>query len=473
MIDKCSKEWEGGNGYFTAGAMRCEHGGLDDLSDILHDPLSNEEKESIDLDAYTKEEFKNDIQRLGGGRGEESLVDEVVNESREAIRWLKKAVNVPFVLSKNRQSYQVNGRQKFWGGMALGVKNGGKGLIDAHHTALRKAGVDVWFDCKAIKLMTENEEICGLEVERSGVVLSLQSPSVVLACGGFEASAALRVKHLGTGWEKALVRGTPYNTGDGFELAAAVGAKMVGDWGGCHSTCWDAEANSHSGERELTNQYTKSGYPLGLMINAHGHRFVDEGEDYRNFTYAKFGRAILGQPSGFAFQLWDAKTTGFLRQEEYGDGVVNKIMAQSIEEMAEKLVAAGLENRGEFLSTIQEYNEAAQHNETGKWNPAVKDGLSTKLHSLSVPKTNWALAVDTAPFMAVKVGCGITFTFGGLAVDPHTAGVLSVAGNRIAGLFCAGEIVGGLFYGNYPGGSGLTAGAVLGRHAGKSAAGRK
>ena len=73
--------------------------------------------------------------------------------------------------------------------------------------------------------------------------------------------------------------------------------------------------------------------------------------------------------------------------------------------------------------------------------------------------------------MAVKVGCGVTFTFGGLAVDPETAGVISNLTGKVApGVFCAGEMVGGLFYENYPGGSGLTSGAVFGRKAGINAA---
>jgi len=64
----------------------------------------------------------------------------------------------------------------------------------------------------------------------------------------------------------------------------------------------------------------------------------------------------------------------------------------------------------------------------------------------------------------------VTFTFGGLAVDSKTAGVISVSGRVIPGIFAAGEMVGGLFYENYPGGSGLTSGAVFGRKAGTSAA---
>lgn len=251
---------------------------------------------------------------------------------------------------------------------------------------------------------------------------------------------------------------------------------MTGDWGGCHSTCWDANASAHQGERGLTNQFTKSGYPLGIMVNSRGDRFVDEGEDFRNYTYAKFGRAILMQTQGFAFQIWDSKVINKLRQEEYGDGVVEKIGANTLEELAEILCRKGLESsaRVHLVETIREFNEGvrAHHikNPNGGWDPAVKDGKGTL--GLTLPKSNWALAIDEPPFMAVKVSCGITFTFGGLAIDPATAGVVSEEGDIIQGLYCTGEMVGGLFYGNYPGGSGLTAGAIFGRKAGRSAAQR-
>ncbi|KAF9527595.1 FAD binding domain-containing protein [Crepidotus variabilis] len=466
MIDKCPKEWVGGNGYFTAGAMRCAHEGLEDLLGVLGNPISEEERKSIDLDMYTKEMFEGDIQRLSDGRSDDGLVKELVDQSRDVVGWLSKRIGVPFVLSTNRQAYEVNGRQKFWGGMALSVNHGGKGLIEAHQKALKDAGVDLWFDTKAIKLMMHNGEICGIEVDQMGSYINIRSPAVVLACGGYEASPDMRAKYLGSGWQQARVRGTPFNTGDGFVLAAAVGAQTTGDWEGCHSTCWDAEAGLNAGERELTNQYTKSGYPLGLMINFRGLRFVDEGEDYRNFTYAKFGKAILAQPGGAAFQLWDAKMLDYLRKEEYGDEIVTKKWAQTLEEMVGELEDWGLENKGQFLSTLRAYNQAVQGNQIQQWNPAIKDGLSTNRKVLRIPKSNWALPVDTAPFMAVKVACGITFTFGGLAIDPKTTGVLAHTGNVIPGLFCAGEMVGGLFYGNYPGGSGLTAGAVFGRKAG-------
>jgi succinate dehydrogenase/fumarate reductase flavoprotein subunit len=210
------------------------------------------------------------------------------------------------------------------------------------------------------------------------------------------------------------------------------------------------------------------------MVNANGERFVDEGADFRNYTYAAYGRAILREPGGYAFQVFDAKGVKWLREEEYGDGIVNKIQEEDIEQLADAMKLRGLVHRLRFQRYVREYNEAAAafrvaHSERA-WDPAVKDGLGTG-PVLVPPKSNWALPLDEGPFVAIKVACGITFTFGGVAIDAESAAVLAEAdGAPIEGLFATGEMVGGLWYGNYPGGSGLTAGAVFGRRAGCAAA---
>ncbi|KAJ7071843.1 FAD binding domain-containing protein [Mycena belliarum] len=478
IVDICPPEWAGGNSYFTAGAFRTVHSGLQDLLPIVNN-VSAEQVASIDMDKYTCEDFQGDIMRLGDGKPDPDLAGAVADASRDTITWLADSVGLPFMLSFHRQAYAVGGRQRFWGGMVLCTEDGGKGLIAAHQRALAKGKVDVWFNCRAVEITMENGAVSGLIVEKDGHKMSLRTPAVVLAAGGFEANPLLRAEHLGGEWERAIVRGTPYNQGGGFALAAALGARQTGDWAGCHSTCWDADAPTDAGQRDLTNQFTKSGYPLGIMVNTAGKRFVDEGEDYRNYTYAKFGRAILMQPEGHIFQIYDQKVIGSLRQEEYGDGIVRKIFADSIEELADKLVDSGLKSKQEFVETVRQFNDAVRNYQAehpdATWNPAIKDGMSTQSSEkqLALPKTNWALTIDKAPLMAVKVACGVTFTFGGLAIDPETAGVLSEKTSTvIPGLFCAGEMV-GLFHKNYPGGSGLMAGAVFGRRAGRAAAALK
>jgi tricarballylate dehydrogenase len=215
------------------------------------------------------------------------------------------------------------------------------------------------------------------------------------------------------------------------------------------------------GDLSVGDHFQKHSYPWGVMVNAHGERFVDEGADFRNYTYAKYGRRILEQPGHFAWQVFDQKVSQLLR-DEYRIKQVTKRTAPTLEELAHKL--DGVDPEG-FLREMAAYNAAV---DTGvEFNPNVKDGRRT--HGLRVDKTNWASTLDEGPFEAYAVTCGITFTFGGLRINTD-ANVLSTDLQPIPGLFAAGELVGGIFYFNYPGGSGLTNGSVFGRIAGAAAA---
>lgn len=359
---------------------------------------------------------------------------------------------------------------------------GGKGLVKWHIETAKKNGVDVWWHCPALKLISNDDTgaVVGIEVLKNGARHRVRAKKgVILACGGFSANPKLRAQYLGPGWDLAHVRGSPFNSGDGHAMAAAVGAKTAGNYSGCHSTCWDAASPRDGGDRVLTNQFTKSGYPLGLMLNCDGRRFVDEGLDLRNYTYAIFGVEVLKQPSGKAFQVWDAEGSKWLRKEEYADDVTLNIRADTLEALAEKLIEQGLTDKDRFVETISEYNEAVnaftKENPGKEFNPAVKDGLSTQSSTkkLALAKSNWARPVVKGPFTAVAITSGVTFTFGGEMVDENTSQIISEASGRpIDGLYCCGELLGGLFYSNYPGGSGLTAGTVFGRIAGKHAATR-
>jgi len=362
----------------------------------------------------------------------------------------------------------------------LKTNDGGRGLIHFHQRAAKKWSVEVLYSTAARQLNADPKTgaFTSLLADRAGQPLLIKAKAVILAAGGFESNPRMRSQYLGPGWDLAHVRGTPYNTGECLEMAIRdISARQAGQWSGCHSVAWDANSPANSGDREISNEFTKSGYPLGVTINIQGERFFDEGGDLRNYTYAKFGRAILAQPQSVAFQIWDQKGIPWLRSEEYRDEIVEKIHGSSIEELAQRCAEKGLENSLAFVETVKQYNQAVynhrKNNGKMNWNPAIRDGLSTQSNesSLKVPKSNWALAIDEGPFMAVKVGCGVTFTFGGLAVDPKTAGVISnLTGKTVPGVFCAGEMVGSLFYENYPGGSGLTSGAVFGRKAGIHAA---
>jgi tricarballylate dehydrogenase len=305
-----------------------------------------------------------------------------------------------------------------------------------------------------------DQGVSGVVVKLDGVTQTFHARNVILACGGFEANAAWRSRHLGKGWDLAKVRGTKYNTGDGLEMALRIGAQPCGHWSGCHAVGWERYA-ADFGDETMTDDYERDSYPFSIMINANGKRFLDEGADIRNYTYAKYGHVILEQPEQFAWQVFDAKTKHLLRPE-YSSKHVTRVTAKTLEELVGKLEGVNAE---QALKTINEYNAAVKRGVP--FNPNVKDGLRTE--GLAMPKSNWANPIDTPPFEGYAVTCGITFTFGGLRIKTD-AQVLDTNHEPIPGLYAAGEMVGGLFYFNYPGATGLTSGAIFGRLAGKSAA---
>ncbi|KAI1135534.1 FAD/NAD(P)-binding domain-containing protein [Hypoxylon sp. FL0543] len=485
LVEKAPLEDAGGNTFYTAAAFRCCFDGLPDLLPYLFQAdgtkgLPQDLADKIEMTPYTKTDFHNDINRVTKGRADPALADVLVNNSREAVQWLMDN-GARFVLSFNRQAYFVDRKYKFWGGMVLSMAGQGKELFEFHLKTAREHGVVVQFSSPAVDLITDpmTNEVVGVNVLRDGKMTAIRAKGgVILACGGFQSSPALRAQYLGPGWDLAHVRGSKYNTGDGHAMAKKLGARLEGNYSGCHSVAWDANSSRAKGNRVLTNQYTKSGYPLGVMVNIDGKRFVDEGFDLRNFTYAIFGKEILKQPQGIAFQIWDANGSGLLRKEEYADDVTTNLRAETLDQLADILVTKGLKDKTRFLETIADFNEACkafqrEHPER-KFDPSVKDGMSTQgaERSLDIGKSNWAMPIERGPFQAVEVTCGITFTFGGLAVTSEAEVLSDLTGSKVEGLWCAGELLGGLFWDNYPGGSGLTMGTVMGRIAGKGAARR-
>jgi tricarballylate dehydrogenase len=242
-------------------------------------------------------------------------------------------------------------------------------------------------------------------------------------------------------------------------MALDIGAAPYGNWSGGHAVGWDFNAPEF-GDLAVGDNFQKHSYPFSIMVNAEGKRFVDEGADFRNYTYAKYGRVILNQPGQMAWQIFDQQTV-HLQRDEYRIRQVTKVTGATLEELGGKLEGV---DKDAFLAEVKAYNAAVQADVP--FNPNVKDGRGTK--GLGIPKSNWAVKIEQGPFEAYQVTCGITFTFGGLRIDPRGQ-VVDVDLNPIPGLYAAGELVGGLFYFNYPGGTGLMSGAVFGKLAGGSA----
>jgi tricarballylate dehydrogenase len=457
VLERAPEDEAGGNSRFTAGAFRCVYDGVEDLRTLMPD-LTDEEISKSDFGTYTEEKFFDDMGRITEYRTDPDLCEVLIKRSKATMLWMRDK-GVRFMPIWGRQAYKINGMFKFWGGLTVESVGGGPGLVDALTKIAKKNMVNIVYGARAFELVADDDGVKGIRVKHLGKTSVVKCKCVVLGSGGFQADAEMRTRYLGPGWELAKIRGSRFNTGDGIKMALAIGAQPTGNWSGGHAVAWDRNA-PETGDLTVGDNFQKHSYPWGIMINANGERFLDEGSDFRNYTYAKNGRIILMQPKQVAYQVFDKKIIPMLR-DEYRIKRVSKVTANTLDELCEKMEDV---DSAKALATIKEYNKAVMTDVP--FDPNVKDGRGTK--GLAIPKSNWANTVDEPPFEAYAVTCGLTFTFGGLKIDT-SARVIDSDGAPIPGLFATGELVGGIFWFNYPGGTGLMNGAVFGKIAGTTA----
>ena len=456
VLEKAPEHLRGGNSYFTGGLFRFAYSGLVEIVNLLPE-VGTEEQNRIDVGSYDNSDFYADVMRVTEGLSNPDLLQILVSESYPTMIWMRDQ-GVPWILAYGRQAFEHEGKLRFWGGLIVESVGGGKGLSDRLFELSQNLGIEVRYQSAATELKTDNKgKISGVTIKGPDGYEHITCHNVVLACGGFEANAEMRTRYLGPGWELAKVRGTQYNTGEGIQMALDIGAQSHGHWSGCHAVAWDLNAPPH-GDRNVADLFQKHSYPFGLIVNVDGERFVDEGAAFRNYTYAKYGREILKQPQRAAFQLFDQKSKHLLR-DEYFIQQATMVESNTIEQLAEGLDI----NVPSLVKTIYDYNKSVQD---GEFNPTELDGKGTI--GLTPPKSNWAQKFDSPPYIGYAVTCGITFTFGGLKIDTRCR-VQDTSDVPIPGLYAAGELTGGLFYNNYPGGAGLMAGAVFGKIAGREA----
>jgi len=456
VLEAAPEGERGGNTAFAAGAFRVAYDGLADIRKLVPD-LSAEEIANTEFGAYT-DQYYDDMARVTEGRADPELTETLIGNSFETACWLR-GHGVRFIPNYHNHGYSEGGKTRFRRGSTVTVSGGGIGLATALFDAAAKRGIPVAYRTRAVALERGGRGVTGVRVRDPDGARSIAARAVVVASGGFESSPDWRARYLGPGWDLARVRGTRHNTGDGHRMAMEIGAGTAGNWSGCHSVAWDLSAPEF-GDISVGVDFKKDSYAYGIVINADGERFLDEGADWPVLTYAKYGAVILRQPGQLAWQVFDGKVLTLLR-DEYRIRQVTKVRADTIEELAGRLYRV---DGARFLETVKSYNAAVRA--TVPFDPNRKDGRGTK--GLAVPKSNWANAIDTPPFEAYAVTCGVTFTFGGLRVSSG-AEVLDTAGVPIPGLYACGSTAGGLFYFNYPGGAGLVAGAVFGRIAGTAA----
>jgi tricarballylate dehydrogenase len=462
VLEKAPRAMRGGNTHWSGGVLRFAFDDPQEIAPLLPGVENDYEDFFGGVSPYPKDRYLADLQRVTSGRTDPELSNILVSNSKDTVFWMNRngvkmepAIGVAGVKRGNVVVWPP--------GLIVRAAHEGVGLSTSWFATAERVGVEIRYENAATELMVDQRgRIIGVKVRDNDGIREVTAKAVVLGCGGFEANVQMRTQHIGPLVGAAKVRGTPHNQGDGLRMALAIGALPWGQWSGCHATPISADWGEFA-PRALTDRSNRLSYLYGVMLNRQGFRFVDEGEDTNLYTYAKFGRAILAQPGAKAWQIFDQKVVHLL-EPRYSTS--KPLTADTLEELVEQL---DINDRKQAVKTLHAFNSAARNADEG-FDPSRKDGVST--NGLTPEKTNWGIKLDTPPFYAYSATGGITFTFGGVKVNENTQ-VMGTDWRPLKGLYACGEMIGGLFYDNYPAGTGLVSGATFGRIAGRNAAAEK
>jgi tricarballylate dehydrogenase len=458
LLEKAPREKRGGNTHFSGAVFRFKYDDVSELDRFV--PRAERDYPGFHkgVQPYPVEVYREDLMRVTQGRSDPELSTLLIENSYGTMCWLQDTGRHQFELALSVMGVRVGNEVKWPRGAMIRTVHEGVGLSKTWFETGEKMGIEIRYETGAQRLTQDQSgRVTGVVARGPQGFVTFEAKAMVLGCGGFETNPEWRLRYLGAPWDHAKVRGSNFNYGDGLKMALDIGAMPWGHWSGCHATPINAEAADY-GVQNLTDKTNRLSYFLGVMINVEGRRWVDEGADINSFTYAKYGGMILKQPRSLVYQIFDSKVVKLL-EPRYATS--EPLRADTLEGLVKQLKV----DQAQALRTLQEYNRGAGHG--GPFNPAVLDGLHTE--GIDPPKTNWALKLDTPPYVAWPVTGGITFTFGGLRIN-RDAQVIATDWKPIPGLFTCGEMVGGLFHYNYPLGTGLMSGAIFGRIAGRSAA---
>lgn len=460
VLEKAPRAMRGGNTHWSGGVLRFAYDDPLEIGEILPDAHTQFENFYAGITPYTEKDFHGDLMRVSEGRTDPELSKLLVSNSKATVKWMQSVGKIEMEPAITLSAVKKGNMMVWARGLIVRAAHEGVGLSRSWFATAEDMGIEIRYGAAVTELLVGSDgRVSGVKLRSEDGIEELQSRSVVLGAGGFEANVQMRTQHLGKNIGAAKVRGTPYNQGDGLRMAMSIGAMPWGQWSGCHATPISADWGEFA-PREMTDRSNRLSYVYAVMLNRKGLRFVDEGEDGALFTYAKFGRAILAEPGAKAWQIFDSQTVHLL-EPRYQTS--DPIVADTLEALIAQL---DIDDKAQAMATMTEYNAHASELSEG-FDPTRPDGNSTK--GLALEKTNWGVKINKPPYYAYSATGGITFTFGGLRVNSD-AQVVGTDWRPIPGLFCCGEMVGGLFYDNYPAGTGLVSGATFGRIAGRSAA---
>ena len=423
IIEAATRDMRGGNTRHTRN-LRAMH---EAPTDVL-------------TDAYSFEEYFDDLMRVTRGITNQELASLTLEKSAELTGWLgERGVRFQPALSGTLNLGRTNA-------FFLG---GGRALLNSLCRHAEGLGVEFLYETEVAEMRMEDGYCDGVGLADGR---TLGAKKVITTAGGFEANLEWLAEGWGDSAKNFLVRGTPYNTGTVLRSLLDHGAKPVGELDQCHAVAIDARAPKFDGG--IASRI--DGVPFGIVLNRDAARFYDEGEDFWPKRYAIWGRLVAGQPDQIAYALLDS--AGVAR---FMPSVFTPICDDSIEGLAEQLGLDPALTR----AAVDEFNAACPD---GPIDQSVLDGKATS--GLTPEKTNWAAPIEKPPFYGFPLRPGITFTYMGVEVN-DSAQILMQDGRPSANLFAAGEIMAGNVLGQgYLAGIGMTIGAVFGRIAGATAA---
>jgi tricarballylate dehydrogenase len=324
--------------------------------------------------------------------------------------------------------------------------------MNSYYAAAERLGIRVLYDTEVIGVDVRDGCFHSAAALSAGRPVTVHARAAVIAAGGFESNVEWLREVWGPAADNFIIRGTPYNKGTLLRLMLDAGAQSIADPRECHAVAVDARAPKFDGGI-VTRLDCVS---LGIVVNTHGERFYDEGEDFWPKRYAIWGSLVAGQPDQIAYSIVDAKAVG-----KFMPSVFPPIAAGSIRELAIRLNLSP----GTLEATVAAFNAAVR---PGTFDHNVLDDCRTA--GLTPDKTHWAQRIDAPPFWGYPLRPGITFTYLGLKVDTR-AQVLMRGGGTSRNIYAAGEVMAGnILRKGYIAGVGMTIGTVFGRLAGEGAA---
>jgi tricarballylate dehydrogenase len=452
ILEKAPEPEFGGNARFSHTGFRFVYSGADEIRRFLPD-MDEASFRNLQLPGYRPEHFTADLMRVTRGRINKDLAEVLVNESNEAIHWMRELG----IQWEPAGSVEIDGKRYFEPGIVIhptGGVGGGVSQLNQWRAIASRMGIEIYFDSRVRELLGNDRHIEGVRVSDASEEYELRAGALILCAGGFQANPEMRARYLGANADLMKVRGSRHDTGEVLQMALALGCKASGHWQGAHATPIDATFP----DVELSNKANRYGYTFGITVNSLGQRFFDEGEAHHSYTYAKTGWAVLGEPGGVAYQIYDRKGVALCDRSYYE--FATPVEAPTIADLATRIGIDPMILR----HTVDEFNRAVR--DEIPFDATRADGRCTE--GITLRKSNWALRIDEPPFYAYPVTGGITFTFGGLEVN-RQAQVLNTGGQPIRGLFASGDIL-GLFFHNYPSCTGQTRNVVFSRLSGRHAA---